>query len=543
LTSAGKKRKNTSNQRQEDKMKFKVDDRWLQEFRDERIALKVGGASRKELKEFAVKKAKEIGKSVQTLYAKADFGERNVSVKKEVTDKWNLIDNYARLTFNLAKSKSNDDAEIDYNVAFDTLQAMGDIPLWVKIHDVYKSIRERQNLETLSTPILKKTKRDSAVSLVHIDYSRSRYFNYDARDNSIVHVDAGEGYYKEQKDGENKRLRLWFCAAIDQYSQVCFAQYVLSKGESPQMTQMFMLQTFSFKEKLVGNFGDSITEQLLQGMPENIYWDRGPGHKTLTQKGLKNLNIGYINGSNKKDGFGKTTTRSNKGAHGMVENLNQEIKRKFEAGIHLMQKKGWKISIDELNERLREWCRLKNLARHPVFKDKKRWDLFEPALATLRPVPPKFMSYFAGEFERIVDNNRQIHCDNNIFIAPDEARIGDTIVVLFDTGAYYAMVNGRRHLLESNDEWHRSHKNSRTERDNDMLDGRELRIRLDEEVDTLSFGELTIAKLKPSHGDDMLCFYERSRSIAEIREFAALLVREGGVLRPSNVISFKPAKN
>jgi hypothetical protein len=524
-------------------MKFKVDERWLQEFRDERLVMIAGGAGRTELKEFAIRKAAEIGKSAKRLYALVDLGERSVSVKQEVTDKWKLIDEYARTVFNFAKSKSNDEAEIDYNLAFDTLQSMGDIPEWVKMHQIYKSIRDRQNLETLCVPILKKTKRDNAISLVHLDYSRSRYFDYNPKDDTLVHIDAGQGIYINQKDSEKNKLRLWFCAIIDQYSGVCFAQYVLSKGESPRMTQLFMLQAFSAKERFVGNLTETVTEELYQGMPDNIYWDRGPGHKTLTQKGLNNLQIGYINGANKRDGFGKTTTRSNKGSHGKVESLNKRIKRKFEARIHLIERKGWKTTLDDMNDRLRAWCREQNMKRHDIYRDRTKWELFEPSIANRRDVPDDFMSFFAGEGEYIVDANRMIHCDNQLFVAPDEAKIKQKVTVLFDNGDYYCMLNGRRHLLESQEAWHKNNKGGRSERETDMLDGRELRIRLDEEVKSLSLGELTIAKLKQSHGDDMNAFYEKARSINEIKEFANLLVREGGVLRPSNVIAYRPIDN
>jgi hypothetical protein len=526
-------------------MKFRLDEQWLQAVRDEYFSRKAAGDGKEELGIFLSEKAAVAGISRKTLYAKLDLGVRTVTVKKEVIDKWATIDQYARMVFDLAAKKSKGDFKVDWDLTFEVLQESGQIPSDIKMWQIYNSITKRQNLPTLSQAVLKTIKRDHPLSLVHIDYSVSRYFKYDSRDESVVLVESGDGYYKnandKDEDGKAKRLRVWFCSAIDQASGVMFAQYVLARGESPHMTQLFLQAAFSEKNRLVGVGGEYVTEELLQGMPTAVYWDRGPGHKTLTVRGLKELEIGYITGGNKMDGFGKKTNRSNKGAHGMVENMNGQLKKRFETKILLQQRGGYKTTIDDLNEGLRKWCCEKNCSRHPVQKDVTRWSLFEPVLGSLRLPPDNFLAYFAGVFKRKV-SNRMVSFEGQKYVTPEIARNDSEIDVMEDNGAVYAIIGGRRYEMHPIDEYHRQGAVKESENESDLLDGRELKVRLDTEIKRISEGEIALSQVKISHQDDLIWFFESARTVADIREFASRLVSERA-MRPPRPVARPAASN
>ena len=514
-------------------MKFKISEIWLEEVRDGYYSLQRKHATREELGAYIAQKAEYCGRSVKTLYNRLALGARTVSLPKEKAEefvkKWEEIDIYAQLVFDLASTKSRDEARIDWSIAYKALRRDGQIPEHVKLGDIYKSI-SRLNLLTKSEAVMKHTVRNHALSLVHVDYSVSRYFKYDPRDNSLVLTPPGEGYYKGSPE---KPLRVWFAVIRDQRSGVIFAQYVLAKGESPEMTQLFLLNAFAEKNRIVSAAtGECVSEELYQGMPTAIYWDRGPGHKTLTVKGLTELGIQVITGNNKFDGFGKKTHRSNKQAHGAIESQIKLVKRHFEAMYHLRFAKGWKISLDKLNDELRTWTREKNLGAHPTEKTSRCWDIFEPALEGMRYPPDNFMEFFAGIYHRKVQH-RLIEFRGEQFVAPDLARNGETIGIMEDGDSLYAIVSGKRYLLERQNEWHIAQHAPRELASDALLADRELRLLLDEEIKQKSAGELYLGMMKQTHEDDLAAFYEKPHTADEIREFAALLVRERSSFAPN----------
>lgn len=529
-------------------MKFKLHPKWIDEARDGYLALKASGASRDQLRDYISTRAAECGLSKKTLYAKLNLGLRTVSISPNkavaLKNKWEEIDRYARMVFDIAASKSRDEAKIDWSLTFDVLQKDKQIiPDHIRMHDVYRSITQRQNLPTLAQAVLKTTKRDHPLSLTHIDYSVSRYFKYDPRDHSLVLTPPGDGYYKDDK--EDKQLRVWFAAIEDQYSRVVYAQYMLVVAESQNMTQTFMHSAFSEKNRLVGNHGEFVVEELYQGMPSCIYWDRGPGHggkskkKTLTEQGLRELGIDTISGGNKVDGFGKKTVHSNKGAHGVIERMNGLIKQNFESRFRVGQPKGFKISLDDLNESLRKWCLKKNTSKHPVLYDQIRWEMFEPALAGMQFPPDNFMSFFAGMYSRVV-HDRMVSFNGNKYVVPEIAPNNKPIDLTEDGNNVYAVIGGKRYLLEAQEDWNRNHRDEKVLRDDDMLSERELRTRLDDDIQEISRGELQLSKMRATHQDDLTHFYEKARSVEEIRRFARLLVSERTVRSAANIITLPP---
>lgn len=145
------------------------------------------------------------------------------------------------------------------------------------------------------------------------------------------------------------------------------------------------------------------------------------------------------------------------------------------------------------------------------------------------------MSFFAAVSERKVGPNREIRIGGEIFVAPDVARINQSIDVLSEGEHFFAVIGGKRYRLESQADYHKNHKYDAPEREEDMLFDREMRVRLDEEISVLSRGELNLKSMKISHEDDLRFFYEKAHSIAEIKTFAAQLVRERSIL-PDNII-------
>jgi len=513
-------------------MKQKIDERWLEEVRTEYWRMKRDGSSKEELGRFIERKAESIGKSTKTLYARLKLSTRKVSVPSAVAERRKDIDRYARLVFDFAESRSRDDMRVDWKLAFEVLQENETVPKEVSLQQVYSSIK-RQNLATLSQAVIKSWEREHGLSLVQIDYTRSDCFRHVGE--GVLEMGEKAQPYKDADD----RRRVWLCVAVDDASRVVFADYVLSEGESQVMTQEFMFRAFAEKDRLVNErTGEAVRDNIFQGIPKSIYWDRGPGHKSATVAGLEYHGIGVISGNNKVDGFGKKTNRSNKGAHGKVESANGEIKGSFERRLWLAHRIGWRIHIDELNALLLDWCRKVNLGKHPTRPGEIRWDIFNAALAEAQFPQDNFLVPFAAPYRRKVQN-RLIRIDNDTFVAPELCENGKEYDIMKDPSGYWLVTSGKRFLLEGQREWHKKHNDfARIEQDEDMLSERDLKVRLDEEIKLQSRGELKLTDMRLTHKDDLLFFYEKPRSIGEIKSLARVLVSERS-MRPTNIITVK----
>jgi hypothetical protein len=508
-----------------------TDDVWVNESRLEYLKAKRAGASRTELRAIIERFAQQSGLSVKSVYRKLDLQSRTVTRKVD-SARQALIEKCVRELFDFCKSRSYEGQELHWTLGYKHLVKIGIIPSDIPLTTLYAARRE-MNIDTLALSVMKRWERHSPLSLVQIDYTRSGLFR-----------SIGGGYLEigpklqPYKDADTDRRRLWICTAIDDCSRVAYADYVLEPGESPRMTQEFLYRVFSPKDTVVNNAGECVSDQLLQGMPKAIYWDRGPGHKTATSKGLQALGIQYINGANMKDGWGRKTNISNKRGRGKVERFNGEIERKFEHEFSLEHKNGWTIHIDELNEKLADFVRAYNQSKHPR-RDMTRWAMFQDAFNEIRYPDESFFSAFIGTERRKV-TERLIKYRGEQYVAPEFCRNGEDYEVTMIGDTAYVIHDDTRYPLEQLDRWHKINVSAPVETEDTVLDGRELKMRLFAEIESASLGQLRPSDVRITHGDDIERFFELARTVGETIALAAQIVRECNAA-PSNIIMMTDA--
>jgi hypothetical protein len=446
------------------------------------------------------------------------------------------IDAYALDVWNFQQAKSSPDKEYSTMTAYRVLRSDNRVPASVTYDQVYQSItRQRLRARLRVPPTL--FEHGHPLSMLQVDYSVSRYFKVHS-DGTVI-MSGKAGYYQQFKkdDDEKTRLRVWMMCFLDDHSRVAWGEYRITTGEDASSIQRSLIAALMPKERVIESTGECITLKFYQGLPEYIYWDRGPGNTAdSTLAGLEALGVKVMKTGNLKDADGNDTFRSNKRAHGKIENFVKDVKNDFEQFMWGILRKGTVLTLDALNEEFQRWIEQKNLRPHPRL-DGIRWDLFEPVLATAKYPPNEALAQFGVTFERIVTNDGLISVGKNRFaIAPGDVSKKERVQLMKEHNTVYLLRNGRRELLAMTDGMQ---PKQREELPSDLLTGKALRDRLAAELDRLSDGKVSLGDAKLSHKDDINCFYEKPRTLEEVKALARVIVGERKKLT-ANIIIAQP---
>lgn len=430
----------------------------------------------------------------------------------------------AQLVWDQAQKYSYGENKVRISASYRVLRRTGRIPSGVSDKHIYAAI-DRLELKNQSATVAKRFEREHPLSMIQMDFSRSRFIEY------IGNSTTGEWKLRIRNPEYTRKevLRLWFGMAVDDATRVAFVKYYVTKGEDTDVTQDLIEDTFSEKEAFNRMTGECSGERrkLLQGIPKSIYVDRGPGFKTSTKLGLEKMGVEMIVGTDEKDSMGRSTNNSNKKARGKVEKKNGDFKTMFETELSMELGEGYELTLDELNERASLWLEEFNCKHHPTRKREIKWEIFSPALGEAKFPDENMRLLFARTITRRVIN-RLLKVAENIWCkAPDWANDGEDVEIIIASRNYYTMYKGKRLHLEifsSLDTDIRPTK--REEITSDMLEGRSMKIRLDEEIKNASHAEITLASLPDDFEDDIRQFCEAPRSIKEIREKAVAFVMQ-----------------
>lgn len=506
------------------------DQRWVDDVRQEYLDAR--SRSTKEAKEVIDRYAQITGKDRSTIFRRINAGICNRTKNDEVQARQKQIETAAMEVWNLQRERSTDDAEYSTRSAYEVLRAQNKIASDITLDAIYHAL-QRLNLKNRAIPVAKRFERRHALSLLQVDYSVSRYFGNHGNGNVVVKK-ASVPYYSKEKQDDN---RLWFCVAVDDATRVVYAEYVLTRGENVAMVHGFLLNAFAKKQRTIEATGEIITDKLYQGIPREIYWDRGPANRAAsTLQGLTEMGIEVTTGNNAFDGAGNDTGRSNKKAHGKVENAVGKVKKIFEQRVAGMHKIGTVVHLDTLNALLHEWLKCEdNVREHPT-RAGIRWDLFEPELFHARFPDDDALCNFGQGFKRVV-RNRLINVGRGRYaVAPLWANDGAQVVIVKEHDLFYIMHEGARELLTMQNEEVQS---AAVELETDVLSDMALRERLDEELKSLSDGDLSIRDVRATHGDDLKYFFEKARTVEEVKNTARIIC--GEIRKPAtNIIYAKP---
>lgn len=503
------------------------DETWVAAVKQEYLALRAIPGKAKEAAALVTRYAKMHGIDRSSLFRKMKLNicKRTPDEAVELSQK--RIDAHALDVWNYQRARSRDGAEWSTANAYTRMREQNLIPQEVTLDMVYQSIN-RQNLRMRAIAVPKMWERETPYSLVQIDYTVSRYFK-NGGDGYAICVDP-RFTYKNTEEEE----RVWMAQVIDDASRVMYGEYIFTKGESLEMVHNFLHAAFREKQRTIEATGEILIDRLYQGIPRGAYFDRSGSHQSqATEEVLTNLNVKLILGHDEFDGEGMKTGRSNKKAHGKIERNQGDLKRGFEQLASDRIGFGKRIPIHELQEMYLEWMREKNMRYHPR-REGKRWEIFEPHVMSARFPEETAFALLTTSFTRKVRKDRTINVGKNLFaIAPEFIRINATVEIIPEAGSYYLKHEGVRHLLAMQNT---VTSDERNERPSDVLQETQLRERMDAELAAISDGNVSIKKAKHTHGDDLAFFFEKARTIEELKNLARIIVSEINKPRHPNVI-------
>jgi hypothetical protein len=442
------------------------------------------------------------------------------------------IDTYAHDVFVFQQSCSEPEKEFSTMSAYRVLRANGEIPASITYDQICASITRNDWRARQKTPP-KRFEHGHAYSMLQVDYSVSSYFKVHSEGHVIL--TKNRGYYQAFKDDDGdiesmKNLRVWMMCFLDDHSRVSWAEYRITRGEDASSVQRSFINAVLAKDVVVGT-GEWYPKMLYQGVPEHVYWDRGPGNKAAsTLEGLEAMLIKVMGTGNLKDADGNNTFRSNKRAHGKIENYVKDVKHDFEQFMWgLFKRRSGKsdpkfvMTLDELNEELERWVIEKNQRPHPRLEG-TRWSHFEEAQKSMRLPDDDALAHFAVTYRRKVTKDGEINVGKNKYaLAPQGYRHHDEVLIQKEHKAFYLLQDGQRQLLAMNDG---SQPKKHEELPSDLLTGKQLRDRLAAELERISDGKVSLGDAKLSHKDDINCFYEKLRTLEEVKALARVIVGE-----------------
>lgn len=439
------------------------------------------------------------------------LGMRKRSHSDGETVRMRMVETYARKVWDLKMQSTYDGKNATICRAYKSLVKTGQIPSNVTEKQIYRAI-ERLNLDNESIAPHGEVRRKHPLSCIEIDFTKSVYFHFNAKNEIFILPN-----YQTKKH----ESRLWIGAAVDVCTGVCYMEYFMVSGENASFVQDVMLRTF--EEKVTADAMGEITgrAKLLQGLPREIYIDRGAGGKAKeTKQMLQKLGINRIEGANMRDRSGNMTTRSNKRGRGMVEKLNGDFKRDMETGLwheHLHGSFPPDVTLSFLNEKLQAWCEERNLRAHPKYKSASRWELFEEVLTTCEYPPDDARSYATSRIMRVVIQRLIQAKQNAWYVAPVWANDGDEVEIVIRGKKVFVYHGGELEELTPQSVIRAQIEEQLLQPNTGDYEGIDLRYKFNEELQFYSDGQIVISKLPDTFDDDKKEFFSQPRNLEEIR--------------------------
>lgn len=477
-------------------------------------------SGRDEQKRVLCDRAAKIGYTYSGFVRLLDLGMR----KRTLTDKdivrMQQIDVYARKVFDLKMQSTYDGKNATYRRAYKSLLFRGEIPVEVTEKQVYAAIN-RMNLANDSIAPHGEVKRANALDCIEMDFTKSVYFHFNSKEEILLLPN-----YQTKKS----ESRLWVGLAIDVCTRMCYLEYSMESGENAPYVMDWIIRVFEEKEDWDSTGVITGHSKLLQGLPKQLYTDRGAGFRAKeTKRLIAKLNVLHILGANARSKSGALTTISNKRGRGMVEKLVGDFKRDFETGLWHENLAGTlppDMTLGYLNDRLRQWCIDKNTSAHPKFKTATRWDLFMDSLQSAE-YPPEGARQYGDTCNKYKVIDRLIYPqDGNCYIAPSWADDGVWLETVCRKKKCF--VFHKNELIELEPQAVIRAQMDEEFVESDLYEGIELRARFNDELKFFSGGEIVLAKLTRDLDDDKREFLGKGRTPDEIRSKARYFVTAMG---------------
>ena len=475
-------------------------------------------SSREERRKIILRGIKESGYSKGALYRVLKLSLRKKKPSKSSIDRTKTIDQYAKIVWDHQQQHSKGTRKLKTAPVYRYLVSIGTIPNQIRYHHIAASI-SRQQFKRKAVPLFRSFEREEPLSAIQVDFTRSAYFE-------TVKKSLKESVRLSYSKGANgAESRVWIGVAIDDASRVVYARYYITSGESAKLAQHFMMRTFRPKLSKSGS-----PLPLLQGIPKQIYTDRGSGFRNAqTANGLRRMGIAHAVGSNERDSEGKQLPSSNKQGRGKVERIIQVIKGDFETTLLLKYGIKQEFTLKELNDELRRWLMAHNRKEHPTREDVTRWQIFERGLPTLEYPDENAPELFYTTCYKTI-HRAQVNVDTGIWCkAPHAVSHGDKIEIISSSGRFYTLIDEKRVELEViSDRAGKVKKSQKIEKPlekvTDHLEGLTLRSRLSQEIERLSKYKYHLGTFAESIASELEVFIGSPRSIREICSFAGTLI-------------------
>jgi transposase InsO family protein len=413
----------------------------------------------------------------------------------------------AETVYNFAQSKSHDEKTVDLSLAFDVLKRAKQIPEGMTMKKVYASVA-RQNLRSQSASLFCRYEKENPREIYQMDFTKSLYLHH-----------VGEQRLRLKAPGHSKRvdpLFLWCGAVIDDCSRVVYAEYFISAGEDTQLAIELAMKAFAEKPNHL----------FLQGLPEKVYTDRGPGFKADFEMGLTMLVEKKATGDAQYDVRGRRMNKSNSGARGKVERFFKKFKKVFEADIHCSHTAGKEFSLVELNEMLHSWLELVNQTEHPTRQGEGKWNIFAKGLDEARFPISTDSQHFAKIELRLVSRRMVTVGKGRKAIVPDCIHDGDMVEVVQDGRDFYCIWEHKRYALipqrsSIGEQTQRPQRATITERPDDILEAGKLRERFACEIEETLAMELR--DIPEWVWEDVQVWLKEPHTVSDVKEFAHIV--------------------
>lgn len=468
---------------------------------------------------------------VKSFYKRLNLGFKKRSNTDREVERMKEIERYARKVMDRKMQATYDGRNATWNRAYKSLVKSGEIPASVTMKQIYAA-KERLHLDNEAIAPHGQVWRSTPLAMIQVDFTKSMYFHFN---------EQGQIFIMPNVATKKAEQRLWIGASIDVCTGVCYLEYFQSAGESKELAQEFIIRSMEEKSSVDRSTGEiSGREKLLQGMPKDVYTDRGSGFKAKeTRRMLQKMGLNHILGSNLRNAKGNLTTMSNKRARGKVERLIGHFKKDFETGLwdeHLDNILPPDLTLADLNDRLRTWCIEHNESAHTRYRNMTRWELFADTSCDYPPEDARSYATTKGIMRRVIQRLVQVKRDW-WFQAPVWANDGEELEIVVRGKQAFCFNGSELEELVAQSVM-RAEVDEIPEMDSDTFDGIDLKYRFNEDLKFYSDGLVVISKLPREYDDDKLEFFSKPRTVAEIKEKAQYLVMAIGARSQAKVIPY-----
>lgn len=251
-------------------------------------------------------------------------------------------------------------------------------------------------------PVRQRMEPLHALDVVHLDFSRSKYFQIYAFDGSdyLLRVDGRQLQYKE----EGRAMRSWIVGIIDGHSRLSRLRMYPATGEDATLALQALQQ-----------FWTAETEHPFVHAPRVLWSDRGAAARTKAFTDvMASLDINVHLAQSKE-------------AQGKIERQFRTLWSDFEVPLALELGHGAHLPLAEYNARLEAWCIEQCGWHHPTQRG-TRGELYQKSIRlTLpdgRPVARTLDADLLGALfftdYRVVDDTRSITIDRQSYRVPEK---------------------------------------------------------------------------------------------------------------------------